>query len=64
MTCNVTSAYKFATAGTYTVGFGVTNVNNHGYASALVVDNIEVNVQNPQSVPEIDASSATLHRLR
>ncbi len=59
-TNSANASYTFANSGTYTIGFGVSNVEDNSVGSALVVDNIALNVQNPQSVPEIDASSATL----
>jgi plastocyanin len=37
-----TFSYTFATAGTYTVGFGVVDVGTEDYASGLIVDNIRI----------------------
>lgn len=37
-----TSTYTFATAGTYTIGFGVLNVGDTGHNSALLLDAVAV----------------------
>ena len=43
-----TQTYTFPTAGTYTIGFGVFNVGDAGYDSALLLDSVDI----PTAVPE------------
>lgn len=46
-----TTTYEFLTGGVYTIGFGVMNVDDDLYGSAMLLDNVGLNVQSA-NVPE------------
>jgi len=46
----MTQSYTFPSAGTYTIGFGVLNVGDPGYDSALLIDAVMIPVPEPASI--------------
>jgi len=57
-----TETYTFPTAGTYTLGFGVFNVGDAGYNSALLLDSIAV--PEPASLSVLAAGALLVLRRR
>jgi hypothetical protein len=45
-----TQSYTFPSAGTYTIGFGVFNVGDAGYDSALLLDSVVIPTPEPPSI--------------
>lgn len=60
-----TGTYTFASAGTYTIGFGVLNVGDSGHNSALLLDSVGIAVPEPGLAPVLSlAGMAMLYRRR
>lgn len=59
-----TQSYTFASAGTYTLGFGVFNVGDTGHNSVLLLDAITIPVPEPSSFALLTAGSLAVFLLR
>lgn len=60
-----TGTYTFASAGTYTIGFGVFNVGDSGHNSALLLDSVGIAVPEPGLAPVLPmVGLALLYRRR
>jgi hypothetical protein len=61
-----TQSYTFASAGTYTIGFGVFNVGDSGYDSALLLDAVMIPTPEPPSIVllALGLSAVLLRRRR